>query len=65
MAGHRDRAPLSLAAPPHLRALGRYRTDREAWRAVADDPNLMIVDDFFLQTAGGPSTRRRASATVS
>ena len=45
------------SAPPHLRALGRYRTDREAWRAVVDDPSLMIVDDFFLQTPGGPTTK--------
>ncbi len=45
------------SAPPHLRALGAYRSDRDAWRAVADDPNLMIVDDFFLQTPGGPTTK--------
>ncbi len=45
------------AAPPHLRDLGRYGSDGEAWRAVADDPKLMIVDDFFLQTPGGPTTK--------
>ena len=44
-------------APPHLHALGRYRSDAEAWRAVARDPKLMIVDDFFLQTPGGPTTK--------
>jgi putative ABC transport system permease protein len=45
------------AAPPRLRDRGSYPTDRAAWRAVARDPNLMIVDDYFLQVAGGPSEK--------
>ena len=44
-------------APPSLRDRGRYATDREAWAAVARDPNLMIIDDFFLQVAGGPAEK--------
>ncbi|HEU5308185.1 MAG TPA: FtsX-like permease family protein [Acidimicrobiia bacterium] len=44
-------------APPHLRDRGGYATDRAAWAAVARDPNLMIIDDFFLQVAGGPAER--------
>jgi putative ABC transport system permease protein len=42
------------AAPPHLEDRGRYTTDREAWLAVLHDPNLIVVDAFFLQTGGGP-----------
>ncbi len=45
------------ASPPHLRDLGAYSTDRAAWAAVAADRNLMIVDDFFLQVPGGPTTK--------
>jgi putative ABC transport system permease protein len=45
------------ATPPHLRSLGGYSSDRAAWLAVAKNPELMIVDDFFLQTPGGPTTK--------
>ncbi len=44
-------------APPRLRDRGEYATDRAAWEAVAGDDNLMIVDDFFLQVAGGPAEK--------
>ncbi|HUK64582.1 MAG TPA: ABC transporter permease, partial [Dongiaceae bacterium] len=50
-----------VSAPPHLRARGRYPNDRAAWRAVATNPKLVIVDDFFLQTPGGPTSK---AATV-
>jgi putative ABC transport system permease protein len=45
------------AAPPALRDRGGSATDRGAWLAVARDPNLMIVDDFFLQVAGGATQK--------
>jgi putative ABC transport system permease protein len=45
------------AAPPVLKDRGTYPTDRAAWSAVARDPHLAIVDDLFLQVAGGPSAR--------
>jgi len=47
--------PELVAAPPKLRDQGSYPTDRAAWNAVLDDPDLAIVDDYFLQTAGGPA----------
>ena len=40
--------------PPVLDNRGSYATDREAWRAVLDDPSLAIVDAAFLQMTGGP-----------
>jgi putative ABC transport system permease protein len=45
------------AAPPALRDRGDYATDRAAWRAVAENPDLAIVDDFFLQVPGGPTAK--------
>jgi putative ABC transport system permease protein len=44
--------PELAAAPPKLRDRGRYPTDRAAWAAVLADPNLAVVDDYFLQTPG-------------
>lgn len=49
--------PELAAAPPALRDRGAYASDRAAWEAVARDPNLMIVDDYFLQIVGGPSEK--------
>lgn len=46
-----------VAAPPHLRNRGNYRSDQAAWRAAAGNPGLVIVDDFFLQAPGGPSSK--------
>jgi putative ABC transport system permease protein len=46
-----------VSAPPRLHTLGRYASDQAAWRAVARDPRLMIVDNFFLQTPGGPTAK--------
>jgi putative ABC transport system permease protein len=43
--------------PPRLRTRGTYPSDRAAWEAVVRDPGLMIVDDYFLQVAGGPSEK--------
>jgi putative ABC transport system permease protein len=45
------------AAPPRLNDRGMFPTDRVAWAAVAHDPGLAIVDDYFLQTQGGPSEK--------
>jgi putative ABC transport system permease protein len=49
--------PELAAAPPRLRDSGTYATDRAAWQTVARDPNLMVVDDFFLQVPGGPTEK--------
>jgi putative ABC transport system permease protein len=31
----------------------RYPVEDDVWKAVADDPNLIIIHEFFLQTGGG------------
>ncbi len=49
--------PDLAAAPPTLRDHGGFGSDRAAWAAVANDPSLAIVDDFFLQTPGGPTAK--------
>ncbi len=36
---------------------GSYSSDRAAWDAVLRDPRLVIVDEGFLTTGGGPGTR--------
>jgi len=36
---------------------GSYPTDRAAWQAVLRNPSLVIVDENFLTTGGGPGTR--------
>jgi putative ABC transport system permease protein len=40
--------------PPAIQELGRYTSEAEAWAAVLADPNLIIVDEFFLSSGGGP-----------
>jgi putative ABC transport system permease protein len=40
-----------------LASRGSYPTDRAAWQAVLHDPNLVIVDQNFLVTSGGPGAR--------
>jgi putative ABC transport system permease protein len=46
------------SAPPKLRDRGSaYLSDRAVWEAVAENPHLAIVDDFFLQTPGGPAAK--------
>jgi putative ABC transport system permease protein len=42
------------SGPPRLEDRGRYRTDAAAWRAVAANPRLVMVDSVFLQNSGGP-----------
>jgi putative ABC transport system permease protein len=63
--------PGTLSTPWHLTAFdrsffrfgrqladrGAYPTDRAAWEAVLHDPRLVIVDEGFLTTGGGPGTR--------
>ena len=42
---------------PELAARGEgYATDSEVYRAVLDDPSLALVDDFFREEDGGPSS---------
>lgn len=42
--------------PPHLgeRDVKRFKSDRAVWEAVIENPNLIVVADFFLQQGGGP-----------
>ena len=40
--------------PPELEDRGDYASDEEAYRAVLDDPSLIIADEFALQMGGGP-----------
>jgi len=42
------------AGPTSLGDLGDYPDAGAAYRAVLDDPSLVIVSDFFLQGGGGP-----------
>lgn len=46
--------PELLDAPPTLQDRGTYASDRAAWQAVLDDPNLMIADQFFATPGAGP-----------
>lgn len=43
-----------LVGPPTLKEHGSYDDEDAAWRAVLDDPGLVIVDEFFLVTEAGP-----------
>jgi putative ABC transport system permease protein len=45
-----------FAAPPALKDRGPYPDDAAAWAAVAADPDLIILDEFFLASGGGPPT---------
>ena len=42
---------------PTLVDRGGYPTDASAWRAVLHDPRLVITDQSFLVTAGGPGAK--------
>ena len=46
---------LADRGPPGLGEWDRARYPQEAdvWKAVADDPSLIIITEFFLQTGGG------------
>ena len=48
--------PELVAAPPALVELGDYPDAQAAWEAVESRPDLIIVDEFFLSSAGGPAT---------
>jgi putative ABC transport system permease protein len=50
-----DRSFYRLGRQLHDR--GAFPTDRAAWEAVLHDPRLVIVDEGFLTTSGGPGTR--------
>jgi putative ABC transport system permease protein len=51
-----DRRFVDLGAPTLLDR-GGYRTDASAWDAVLRDPRLVIVDQNFLITTGGPGAK--------
>jgi putative ABC transport system permease protein len=40
--------------PPKLDDNGSFASDAQAYRAVLEDPNLAIVDKFFLSRGAGP-----------
>jgi putative ABC transport system permease protein len=45
----------------------RFATDRAAWQAVANDPTLVILSDFFQSDGGGgngPSVRNKSGDTI-
>ncbi|GMU78027.1 MAG: ABC transporter [Acidimicrobiia bacterium] len=46
--------PELLDAPPSLTERGDYPSDRAAWKAVLEDPNLIIADQFFATPGAGP-----------
>ena len=46
--------PELVEAPPALQDPGDFDSEQAAWQAVLDDPNLIITDEFFLSTGGGP-----------
>ncbi len=46
--------PELAAAPLTMQDLGGYRSNRDAFGAVLDDPSLVIVDEFFLMSGAGP-----------
>jgi putative ABC transport system permease protein len=52
------------AAPPTLVDRGNHRDDLSAWRAVVDDPDLVIVDEFFLNTGATRSVNPRVGDRV-
>jgi len=53
-AGGFDRV-LADRGPPGLTKWDkvRYPNETDVWKAVADDPNLIILPEFFLQAGGG------------
>jgi putative ABC transport system permease protein len=53
-----------LAAPPVLKDRGTYATDELAWRAILEDPDLVIADEFLLNTGGPTGNVVRIGDTV-
>jgi putative ABC transport system permease protein len=45
-----------LESPPAMQDIGSFPDEASAWRAVAADPGLIIVDELFLNAGGGPPT---------
>jgi putative ABC transport system permease protein len=42
-------------SPPQIEERDeRFSSDEEMWAAVLDDPKLVVIPDFFLQSGGGP-----------
>lgn len=46
--------------PPLLADRAGYASDLDAYRAVLNDPDLILADQFFLQDQGGPPERQVA-----
>jgi len=56
--------PELLDEPPLLTDIGSYASNEAAWTAVHEDPSLIIVDDNFLVTAGGPGAKPPAIGDI-
>lgn len=52
------------AAPPTLVDRGDHADDVSAWRALVSDPDLVIVDEFFLNSGGPRSVNPRIGDRV-
>jgi putative ABC transport system permease protein len=53
-----DKSFLERGQPKLSARLARFGTDREAWLAVLNSTDLVVVSDFFLQEGGGPPQAR-------
>ncbi len=53
-----DESLLAFSSPTLGQRSSEYETDADAFRAVLADPDLVIVNDFFLQDDGGPGGER-------
>jgi putative ABC transport system permease protein len=56
--------PELVADPPALRDRAEFETDRAAWQAVLDDPDLVIADEFLLNNGGPVSNPVRVGDTI-
>ncbi len=51
-----DASLLDFGGPELASRTDGYTSDTEVYRAVLDDPSLAIIDDFFREEDGGPSS---------
>ncbi len=51
-----DESLLAFGGPELASRDDGYTTDTDVYRAVLDDPSLAIIDDFFREEDGGPSS---------
>ena len=51
-----DDGMLRYRVPVLAKRLSTFRSDRDAFAAILDDPKYLVVDDQFLLRGGGPKT---------